>query len=219
MIMDNIIVSASILSADLANLGADLKKCRENGVDRIHFDVMDGHFVDNISYGIPVLASVNKATDMFLDVHLMITDPLKYIKPFAENGADMITFHLESDSDAAAVLDAIHNAGIGAGIAVKPATPVSELIPFIGKAEMFLVMTVEPGFGGQGFIPETLDKISELRKILNDNGSDAIIQTDGGINGKTAPLVREAGCDCLVSGSYLFKAENMADAVRTVRGC
>lgn len=217
--MNDTIVSASILSADLANLGADLRKCKENGVDWIHFDVMDGHFVDNISYGIPVLASVNKATDMFLDVHLMITDPLKYIKPFAESGADMITFHLESDSDTMAVLDAIHGAGLKAGIAVKPATPVSELIPFVGKAEMFLIMTVEPGFGGQGFIPETLEKISELRKILNDSGSDAIIQTDGGINGKTAPLVREAGCSCLVSGSYLFKAENMSDAVKTVRGC
>ena len=109
--MNDTIVSASILSADLANLGADLRKCKENGVDWIHFDVMDGHFVDNISYGIPVLASVNKATDMFLDVHLMITDPLKYIKPFAESGADMITFHLESDSDTMAVLDAIHGAG------------------------------------------------------------------------------------------------------------
>lgn len=216
--MNKTIVSASILSADLTALGADLKKCAENGVDWIHFDVMDGIFVDNISYGIPVLEAVNRATDMFLDVHLMITDPYKYVDAFTDAGADMITFHIESSSDTEKTIEFIRSKGLKVGIAVRPKTPVDELVPFFGKVDMFLVMTVEPGFGGQGFIPETLDKVAELRRLLNEKGLDTIIQTDGGINGKTAPAVREAGCDCLVSGSYLFKAENMSDAVKIIRG-
>ncbi len=216
--MNKTIVSASILSADLTALGADLKKCAENDVDWIHFDVMDGVFVDNISYGIPVLEAVNRVTDMFLDVHLMITDPYKYIDAFAKAGADMITFHLESSSDPDKTIELIRRRGLKAGIAVRPNTPVEELLPFFGRVDMFLVMTVEPGFGGQGFIPETLDKVARLRKLLSEKGLDTIIQTDGGINGKTAPLVREAGCDCLVSGSYLFKADNMGEAVRIIRG-
>lgn len=213
----NTIVSASILSADLCRLGDDLARAEKNGCDHIHFDVMDGVFVNNISYGIPVLACVRKNTSMFIDAHLMITDPVRYIKVFADNGADMISFHLEAAPDPAAVIAAIRAEGKKAGIAIKPATPVSEVLTYADKVDMILIMTVEPGFGGQGFIPETLDKIRELRGELDRMGLDTHIQVDGGINGQTSALVREAGADILVAGSYLFKAEDMSAAVSAMR--
>lgn len=212
------IVSASILSADVCRLGDELDRIKSSGCDHVHFDVMDGVFVNNISYGIPMLAGVRKHTDMFIDAHLMITQPLKYIKAFAENGADMISFHLESESDPADVLAAIKAEGKRAGIAVKPSTPVSELFPYLADADMALVMTVEPGFGGQGFIFETLDKIKELREYISKNGLDVHIQVDGGINAETSALVRSAGADILVAGSYLFKADDMAVAAEKMRG-
>lgn len=212
------IVSASILSADVCRLGDELDRIKSSGCDHVHFDVMDGVFVNNISYGIPMLAGVRKHTDMFIDAHLMITQPLKYIKAFAENGADMISFHLESESDPADVLAAIRAEGKKAGIAVKPSTPVSELFPYLADADMALVMTVEPGFGGQGFIYETLDKIKELREYISKNGLDVHIQVDGGINAETSALVRSAGADILVAGSYLFKADDMAAAAEKMRG-
>ncbi len=174
----SIIVSASILSADVCELGKDLDRIKENGCDHVHFDVMDGVFVNNISYGIPMLAGVRKHTDMFIDVHLMITDPIRYIKAFAENGADMISFHVESESDPAQTLAEIKKYGKRAAIAVKPATPVSEIYPYLDMADMVLIMTVEPGFGGQGFICETLDKIRELRRYLDKNGKTLDIQVD-----------------------------------------
>ena len=159
----NTIVSASILSADLCRLGEELDRAEKCGCDHIHFDVMDGVFVNNISYGIPVLASVRKHTKMFIDVHLMITDPIRYIDAFADNGADMISFHLEAAPDPAAVISAIKAKGKKAGIAIKPATPVSDVLPYAESADMILIMTVDPGFGGQGFIYESLDKIRELK--------------------------------------------------------
>lgn len=161
----NTIVSASILSADLCRLGEELDRAEKCGCDHIHFDVMDGVFVNNISYGIPVLASVRKHTKMFIDVHLMITDPIRYIDAFADNGADMISFHLEAAPDPAAVISAIKAKGKKAGIAIKPATPVSDVLPYAESADMILIMTVDPGFGGQGFIYESLDKIRELKHI------------------------------------------------------
>lgn len=211
------IVSASILSADVCRLGEELDRIKSSGCDHVHFDVMDGVFVNNISYGIPMLAGVRKRTDMFIDVHLMIIDPAKYIKAFAENGADMISFHLESDSDPQKTLDEIHSYGKKAGIAIKPATPVSEVLPFVKSADMVLVMTVEPGFGGQGFIYDTLDKIRELKAYIDENCPGTHIQVDGGINAETAALVREAGADILVAGSYLFKAADMAAAAVSMR--
>lgn len=212
------IASASILSADFCNLGRDIKKAEEAGCHYIHFDVMDGVFVPNISYGIPVLKSVSKVASETLDVHLMITDPIKFVKAFAENGADIITFHIESESDTDETVNAIHSFGKKAGIAVKPNTPVSELEPYFGMADMFLVMTVEPGFGGQGFIYETLDKIAELKAMLKSRGLDTPIQVDGGINAETAALVKKAGAEILVAGSYLFGAEDMFAAVKTLIG-
>ncbi len=208
------IASASILSADFCNLGRDIARAEEAGCEYIHFDVMDGVFVPNISYGIPILKSVSKIVNGILDVHLMIIDPIKYVKDFADNGADIITFHSEAESDINETINAIHSCGKKAGLAIKPNTPVSNVEQYLDKIDMLLVMTVEPGFGGQGFISETLDKIAEAKKIIDSRGLNVPIQVDGGINAETAELVKKAGAEILVAGSYLFGAEDMADSVK-----
>lgn len=213
----NTIVSASILSADICRLGEELDRIKASGCDHVHFDVMDGVFVPNISFGVPVLADVRRHTDMFVDVHLMITDPLKYVGVFADNGADMISFHLESESDPAEVIREIKTRGKKAGIAIKPGTPASDVLPYVSSVDMVLVMTVEPGFGGQGFMHEMLGKIRELKAYIDRECPGVHIQVDGGINAETAALVREAGADILVAGSYLFKAADMAAAARSMR--
>ena len=210
-------ISASILGADLLNLADECDRLKQNGVDMLHFDVMDGRFVDNISFGLPVLEKLNSYTDIFKDVHLMISDPLKYIDAFVKAGSDMITFHVESDSDPDAVIAAIKAAGIKCGISVKPKTPVEDIYKYLDRVDMVLVMTVEPGFGGQGFIPETAEKVRTLRKYITDNGLDTDIEVDGGINAKTISVVRDAGANVIVSGSYLFNAASMADAVRSLK--
>lgn len=207
------IASASILSADFCNLGSDITRAENAGCEYIHFDVMDGVFVPNISYGIPILKAVSKIVKGTLDVHLMIIDPIKYVKDFADNGADIITFHSEANSDVKETINAIHSCGKKAGLAIKPNTPVSDIEQYLGMIDMLLVMTVEPGFGGQGFISETLDKIAEAKKIIESRGLNVPIQVDGGINAETAELVKQAGAEILVAGSYLFGAENMSEAV------
>lgn len=210
------IVSASILSADLCNLEKDIKRTEESGCEYLHFDVMDGVFVNNISYGIPVLQSVRKCTDIVLDVHLMIIDPFKYIKQFADGGADIITFHFESNSHVTETINAIHACGKKAGISIKPATPVESILPYLNMIDMVLIMTVEPGFGGQGFIESTLDKISQLKKILDEKGLTVDIEVDGGINDKTSVKVKKAGANILVAGSYLYNAEDIGQAVKSL---
>ena len=201
--------SASLLACDLADISGELSRCKAANVDWIHFDVMDGAFVDQITYGSPVLKCVRRATDMFLDVHLMVNDPASQIKFFAEAGADLISFHLESRSDARKTLELTRSFGVKSALAVKPGTPIEEAFPLVELCDMVLVMTVEPGYGGQAFIPETLDKIRALRSFAGDSLD---IEVDGGINGKTAPLVKEAGANVLVAGTGLFKAEDMAQA-------
>lgn len=207
-------VSVSILSSDFMNLYDDIKTIEKSGADMLHFDVMDGIFVNNISFGFPILKTVNKNTDMHLDVHLMITDPLRYIKECQEGGADTITFHIESESDADATIKAIKETGAKVGLSVKPNTPFEAVKPYMDKIDMLLVMTVEPGFGGQSFIEEMLDKIAEARNYINENNLNVDIQVDGGINSETAKLAAKAGANNMVAGSYLFKAENMGEAVK-----
>ena len=210
-------ISASILSADFGNLENELKRAEESGCDMIHFDVMDGHFVPNLSYGVPVLKSIRQYCRLPFDVHLMITDPLRFIDAFTDAGADHITFHEEADCDPLEVIEKIRSRGIGAGISVKPDTPIEKIYPILDKLDMVLIMTVEPGFGGQGFIAETLEKISALRAEIDRRGLHVDIEVDGGIGYNTSPKVREAGANVLVSGSYLFKSVDMAAAVSSMR--
>ena len=160
-------VSASVLSADMLNLKEEIKRIETSGIEMLHFDVMDGIFVDNISYGLPVLEQVRKTTNLILDVHLMITDPLRYVNRFAECGADYISFHIESESDTSETLRTIRKSGVKTALAIKPATPAEAVFEYLDQLDMVLVMTVEPGFGGQSFIPETVEKIRIIRKKIN----------------------------------------------------
>ena len=211
------IISASILSADFADLGRDCKRAAESGCDWLHFDVMDGMFVPSISFGEPVLKSVAAVTDIPLDVHMMVSEPSRYIKRYANLGAHSITVHLEACAGVSSTLRQIKELGVRVGLSIKPDTPVSKVERYLSLTDMVLVMTVEPGFGGQAFMPETLPKIRELRRISDEQGLDLDIQVDGGINGETAPLVREAGANVLVSGSYLFAAKDMRAAADSLR--
>lgn len=214
----NIKTSASLLACNLADLSGEASRCKSAGVDMLHFDVMDGVFVEQITYGSPVLKCLRGATDLPLDVHLMVEDPTKQIKFFAEAGADIITIHAESFCDTAAVLKSIRAAGVKASISVKPLTPIEAVYGYLPLCDMVLVMTVEPGYGGQSFIPSTLDKISALRKRTTELGMpDFDIEVDGGINDKTAPLVKQAGANVLVAGTGLFKAADMESANRALK--
>ncbi len=208
------IVSASILSADFLNLGSEIKRAEDAGCRYIHFDVMDGLFVPNISYGIPVLKAVKRVSRAGLDVHLMISEPIKYVEKFAESGADIITFHTEANSDISETIDKIHSLGKKAGLALNPKTPVTEAEKYIDRIDMLLIMTVEPGFGGQGFIYDTLGKISEAKKLVESRGLNVPIEVDGGIRENTCSLVKEAGADVLVAGSYLYRSDDINAAVR-----
>jgi len=210
------LVSVSILSSDFMNLREDIRTIEKSGADMLHFDVMDGVFVNNISFGFPILNTVNKNTDMHLDVHLMITDPLKYINECETGGADTITFHIESQSDPDKTIEAIKKTGAKIGLSVKPGTPFEVIEKYMDKIDMLLIMTVEPGFGGQSFIEEMLEKIRTAREYINENNLNVDIQVDGGINAETAVLAAKAGANILVAGSYLFKAENMSDAVKSL---
>lgn len=210
-------ISASVLSADMLNLNKEIKRIETSGIEMLHFDVMDGIFVNNITYGLPVLEQVRKSTDLILDVHLMITDPLRYVRRFADCGADYISFHIESESDTSATIRAIRESGAKAALAIKPATPAESVFEYFDRLDMVLVMTVEPGFGGQSFIPETVEKVRIIRRKIEELGLDIRVEVDGGINDVTAEHTISAGANVLVSGSYLFKADNMAEAAGKIR--
>ena len=210
-------VSASVLSADLLNLEDEIRRLEQSKIDMLHFDVMDGLFVNNITYGLPVLKAIRKVTDLTLDVHLMIQDPMRYVGRFAEYGADYISFHIESNGNTTETLTDIKNSGAKAALAIKPATPAESVYDYLPYLDMVLVMTVEPGFGGQSFMPETIEKVKKIKQKITELGLDVLIQVDGGINAETAKIASEAGANVLVSGSYLFKADDMASAAEKLK--
>lgn len=207
-------VSPSILACDFSNLCAQIDVISSE-VEYLHIDVMDGAFVPNISFGIPVVKSLRPHYKNVFDTHLMIEHPLKYIEPFKKAGSDLITFHLESKDDAIEVINKIHECGLKAGISIKPNTPVEELIPYLDKVELILIMSVEPGFGGQKFNPNAVDKIKWLAERKKDYNYE--IEVDGGINEETGRLCLDAGCDVLVAGSYIFQANDPKGAVKSLR--
>ncbi|HJA67175.1 ribulose-phosphate 3-epimerase [Lachnoclostridium sp. An169] len=214
------ILAPSILSADFRILGEQLRETERAGAGYIHFDVMDGIFVPSISFGMPVLSSIRGTTGQTMDVHLMVTEPVRYVEEFARCGADIITVHLEACEDPGAALDRIHSCGVRAGISIKPGTAVEELIPYLDRAEMFLIMSVEPGRGGQKFIPESLERIRKLRNLLDERGIEADIEVDGGIYHSNVGEVIDAGANVLVSGSGVFNGDvekNTADFMEILR--
>ncbi len=209
------IVSPSILSADFANLERDIKKVENAGADWIHVDVMDGHFVPNITIGVPVVKSLKKITALPLDVHLMIENPQDYIEAFANSGADIITFHYEAvQENITGIINKIKSFGIKVGISIKPKTPPQVLLPYLDKVDMVLVMTVEPGFGGQAFMSDCAEKI----KFIRENApKDLIIQVDGGINDKTGQICSGYGANSLVAGSYIYNADDVGKAINSLK--
>lgn len=201
------ILAPSILAADFKELGQAIKTIEENGAEYLHYDVMDGIFVPSISFGMPVLSSIRSCTNQVMDVHLMITEPIRYIKEFKEAGADLITIHLEACEDVAATIKAIREAGLKVGLSIKPATEAEAIRPYLDQIDMILVMSVEPGFGGQKFIPESLDKIRALRAMVEEAGVNVDIEVDGGIYQTNVKEVLDAGANIIVSGSGVFKGD------------
>ena len=214
--MSKVVVSPSILSADFANLGRDVKYVADCGADWIHIDVMDGHFVPNITIGAPVVKSLRKVTNKTFDVHLMIKNPKKYVKDFAEAGSDIITFHYEAveKDEIIDLAKYIKSFGVKAGLSIKPKTKPEDIIEYLPYFDLVLIMTVEPGFGGQKFMDDCAEKL----KILKENAhEDLYLQVDGGINADTARVCTSYGANSLVAGNYIFKSENICEAIKSLR--
>lgn len=207
-------ISPSILSCDYGKIAEELKDMENCGADYMHIDVMDGHFVPNLTLGAPVIKCIKKATKVPFDVHLMISDPLRYIDDFCDAGADIITFHTECDSPVSETIEKILSRGVKASLTVKPGTPAEEIFPYLDKLSMVLVMTVEPGFGGQSFMEDMMKKVSLLRNEIERRGLQCEIEVDGGINEKTIAIAAAAGADVFVSGNAIFSSENRPETIK-----
>jgi len=206
------ILAPSILSADFRHLEEDMLAVEQAGAEWLHIDVMDGHFVPSISFGMPVIKAIRPVSNIVFDVHLMITEPIRYIEEFADCGADMITIHLEACSDVAATIEKIHGKGVKAGLSIKPGTPVEALVPYLDKVEMILVMCVEPGFGGQKYIESSTDKIRAVRRMIEERNLPVHVQVDGGIHIGNVSMILEAGANIIVAGSAVFGDDPKARA-------
>ncbi len=213
----NTLVSPSLLSANFLNLKEDIEMINKSEADWLHLDVMDGEFVPNISFGFPIIEAVSKICKKPLDVHFMIMHPEKYIERTAKLGAMMMNVHYEACTHLHRTIQQIHNAGMKAAVTLNPATPVSMLEDIIGDVDMVLLMSVNPGFGGQTFIENTIQKVKRLRKMIDDAGTDTLIEVDGGVNAKTAPILVKAGVDVLVSGSYVFKSSDPISTIKSLK--
>lgn len=212
-----IIVSPSILAADYGKLAEEITKVTDAGAEYIHIDVMDGHFVPNISIGVPVVASIRKVTSAIFDCHLMISNPIDYIDAFVKAGADLISFHVESNSDVNETIKKITSANKKAALVVKPNTPINVVFPYLKDISMVLVMTVEPGFGGQSFMEDMLPKVMALREEIERQGLNVDIQVDGGVDNITASACKDAGANVLVAGSYIFKSPDVKEAINILK--
>lgn len=214
------IVAPSILSADFANLQRELEDMKAVGITWVHVDIMDGHFVPNISIGIPVVKSLRKVTDLTLDVHLMITEPIRYAKAFCEAGADLVTVHLEADTPEKIheTLSLIRSMGVKAGISVKPGTPAEALEPFLTEVDLILVMTVEPGFGGQKFMADMMPKVRQIREYIDAMNPGCELEVDGGVDPNTCKVCIASGANVLVAGSAVYKAAGIPARIRELRG-